>query len=317
MSLSQPLISVVVPVGRNMEYLEECLDSILDQTLSDIEILCVFDGAPVGATDDKSDGIRKALCEKDPRIRRITIPESGPGAARNAGLDAAAGAYIAFCDADDILPYRSLEYLYSKMQVSRADVVMGSFIEQFDSGNSVLCVTSNQGMGFDRFFAYISVWNRLYRHDFLSEHGIRFVPKHQGEDLLFLADVFLSRPKVATTRKVVYQWQRHEMDKTPTLTHFDSVQSYLELLDSWHTFLDRMTPDFEEAVKYHGRDACPYLLARLGNIEGLGRREEAFQHLLGLVRRMDWDRHPVRFKKLFRTAPAKLLHPKQGGLVYN
>jgi glycosyltransferase involved in cell wall biosynthesis len=288
------MISVLIPVDRRGDSFYECIESLIAQTYEDTEFIFICDGT----TD--AEAVVARYGRRDSRIRRASLPASGPGAARNAGLDLAEGAFVAFCDSDDIMPRRALEHLHNKMRKGFADVVIGSFIEQFDSGNAVLCSVNNRGNGFERFFSYISIWNRLYRKDFLDRFALRFPVRRQGEDLLFLADVFLAKPKTAVIREIVYQWQRHETDRRATLTHSASLGDLLQLLESWNTFLDKMTPLYGDDVREHARAACPYLLDRIENIRDFDDREKALSALKPLLRRMGWEASPLRFAKLFR-----------------
>ncbi|MDR0522523.1 MAG: glycosyltransferase [Planctomycetaceae bacterium] len=93
-----PLISVIIPVYNVEKYLRECLDSVLTQTLTDIEIICVDDGST-----DRSLEILNEYARKDERIRVISQKNKGPGAARNAGLQLAQGKYVYFMDSDDTI----------------------------------------------------------------------------------------------------------------------------------------------------------------------------------------------------------------------
>ena len=106
-----PLISVVVPVYRVEAYLDHCIQSIVEQTYSNLEILLVDDGSP-----DKSGEICDRWAQRDSRIRVIHKQNAGAGAARNTALDAASGALIAFVDSDDYLHPNMFSHLYSLMR---------------------------------------------------------------------------------------------------------------------------------------------------------------------------------------------------------
>lgn len=112
-------ISVVVPIYNAGQYLQETLDSICGQTLGEMEIICVDDGST-----DNSQEILRVMAEKDPRIKIIHQANAGPGAARNTGLRAASGEYLAFLDADDLYEPDMLSTLYSQAKQHHADVVM-------------------------------------------------------------------------------------------------------------------------------------------------------------------------------------------------
>ena len=95
-SQQMPKVSVIIPVFNVEEYLGECLDSILGQTLREIEVVCVDDGST-----DGSAAILDTYAAKDGRVKVLRQPNAGAGAARNAGLAVATGEYLLFCDPDD------------------------------------------------------------------------------------------------------------------------------------------------------------------------------------------------------------------------
>lgn len=103
-----PKISVIIPVYNTEKYLAECLDSVINQTFKDFEIICINDGSP-----DNSAIILSEYAQKDSRIKVITQANQGLSAARNAGLDAAQGEWITLLDSDDALPNYALEVLYN------------------------------------------------------------------------------------------------------------------------------------------------------------------------------------------------------------
>ena len=114
-----PLVSVIIPVYNVEEYLRQCLDSVREQTLSDIEIICVND-----SSTDGSLSILEEYAKKDPRIQVVTQPNGGAGAARNKGLSMAAGKYLSFLDSDDFFEPDMLELAYKKAEEDKADFVV-------------------------------------------------------------------------------------------------------------------------------------------------------------------------------------------------
>lgn len=119
--MSTPLITVIVPVYNTEKYLEECLDSIFNQTLRDIEVICVND-----ESSDNSRQILQSYHEKHNNMRIIDQPNSGVSIARNNALKLAKAPYIMFVDSDDAIDTRTCETAYKKMQEHNADVVMYS-----------------------------------------------------------------------------------------------------------------------------------------------------------------------------------------------
>ncbi|MCD8315850.1 MAG: glycosyltransferase, partial [Eggerthellaceae bacterium] len=119
MSNASPEVSIIVPVYNNYYYLNKCLDSLVSQTLSSIEIICIDDGS-----DDGSGALIDEWAGKDSRIKAVHEKNSGVAHARNVGLDIAQGRYILFVDSDDYIAYRSCEFLCEVADATEADIVV-------------------------------------------------------------------------------------------------------------------------------------------------------------------------------------------------
>ena len=119
-----PKVSVIIPVYNTEKYLRKCLDSVCNQTLSDIEIICVND-----CSTDNSFEILKKYASKDDRIKLIDFKENkGAAVARNTGIDEAKGEYIGFVDSDDFIDLDFYEKLYNKAIETGADVTKSNLI---------------------------------------------------------------------------------------------------------------------------------------------------------------------------------------------
>ena len=124
-------VSVIIPVYNVEKYLEECLDSVCNQTLANIEIICVNDGSTDGSVD-----ILNAYAEKDDRIKIISQSNQGLGASRNNGLKASSGKYILFLDSDDYIDLTSLEKLVDNIVSNDSDMVLFKF-QNFDDNKNL------------------------------------------------------------------------------------------------------------------------------------------------------------------------------------
>src|SRR6185437_2989393 len=120
-------ISVIVPFYNVENYLAECLDSILGQSFAHFEVLLVDDGSP-----DGSRSIAERYVARDPRVRLLTRPNGGLGAARNTGVRSARGEFLTFVDSDDLLPDDALLRLVDCGRRTGSDMVVGA-VERFDS----------------------------------------------------------------------------------------------------------------------------------------------------------------------------------------
>lgn len=183
--------SFVIPVYNVEPYLKACLDSVLNQTFSDWEAVCVNDGST-----DGSAAIFLGYALKDNRFRIVTQPNGGLSSARNTGMDAAKGEYILFLDSDDWLEPNALEKLLEHLDDEDMLCFSGRrFFEETNSFNPAdVLLEKTFGSGVDyynenallqRDFAFVCVVLRAYKRSFLQENGLRFKEGIFHEDNLF------------------------------------------------------------------------------------------------------------------------------------
>lgn len=180
-----PLISVVIPVCNAEKYLAECLDSILNQTLKDIELICVDDGSK-----DGSGRMLDAYAQRDSRVRVIHKVNTGYGHSMNVGFDAAQGEYIGIVESDDWIEPDMYEKLLTAARAADADVVKSNFFlfysepeprdEFFEVIPPRLCgrvfrpLESIDLEKVDFWNRKPSIWSSIYRADFIRQSNIRF-----------------------------------------------------------------------------------------------------------------------------------------------
>lgn len=200
-------LSVIVPVYGVEPWLRNALDSVLRQTLRDIEVICVDDGSP-----DRCGEILNEYAERDQRIRVHHQKNSGTGAARNRALDMACGEYIAFFDPDDYyLSDDVLQVLY-ETAVSNNAVIAGGRIKQFlDKGDyGVQEFESGDPFpyyGIVDYRDYQSMfWFQcyIYKREFLNVYGIRFPQLTYCEDSVFFVKAMVAAHKFIAINKFVY-----------------------------------------------------------------------------------------------------------------
>ena len=182
-----PKISVIIPVYNVEEYLRECLDSIVNQTLKDIEIICVNDGSP-----DNSLGILNEYASQDNRFVIINQQNQGLSASRNNGLDVAKGDYVAFIDSDDYLLNNDyFEKLLEACEKYNADIAVAGIIRGNKRRTSTILevkkthVTTNYKEKLRICDVPNSnyVWNKLYKRENLINSGIKFPVGRLYEDI--------------------------------------------------------------------------------------------------------------------------------------
>lgn len=217
-----PKVSVIVPIYNVEKYLARCLESLINQTLEDIEIICVNDGS----TDNSADILTK-FAEKDERIKVITQVNSGLSEARNAGISASTGKFIAFLDSDDFVDLDFYEALYNSAIKNNCDIACGNIIRENNKKKrkpfinyDKECIASSVK---DKYVLtkvpeHCYVWNKIYRRENLINSGVRFIRGITYEDMPFTADVLEKLGNLVCVPKVFYHyWINDEsIVKTPT-----------------------------------------------------------------------------------------------------
>lgn len=217
--MNRDKISVIVPVYKVEKYIEKCLDSLLCQTYSDIEIICVDDNTP-----DNSAEICKKYSMKDSRVKLVSKKQNeGLASARNTGICFASGKYIAFVDSDDWVVPDYLETLYTLLIDNDADIAQGSYLRLTaeimetnieDRREEISSVTGKEAL-YKMFTAkivqpdieYTVVWNKLYSKNLID--NIRFIEGKIFEDQYFSGRCFYNCKKVVTTNKILYFYRKN------------------------------------------------------------------------------------------------------------
>ena len=187
MRMGSPKVSIVIPVYNVEKYLRQCLDSVVNQTLQDIEIICVNDGSK-----DSSPQILEEYAGKDNRIKIINKENSGYGNSMNRGFDSASGEYLGIIESDDYAELDMFEKLYQTAKSDHLDVVKSGFFYYYSKpeeknipapiASKVMCsrvfcpVTDfDSPMEQAEFFNIKpTIWSAIYRKDFIRENRIRF-----------------------------------------------------------------------------------------------------------------------------------------------
>lgn len=209
-------ISVIIPVFNAESFLERCLNSVLSQTLSDIEVIC-FDDC---STDD-SFKILNDYAQKDNRLKCFRNEENiGQGLTRNKGLDIACGEYVAFVDCDDWIEVDMYEVLYSKTSVQKYDLICCNLIYDFPDGISekpempnaefiTLNFLINEAIAPSiRLFSPNSPCDKIYRREYLEKLKLRFESERvfMYEDKFFNLAFLVSKPDFCFVPRVFYHY---------------------------------------------------------------------------------------------------------------
>ena len=253
-------VSILVPVYNVEFYLEKCLNSIISQSLKNIEIICINDGST-----DNSLNILKSYAKKDERIRIINKKNTGYGNTLNVGLDAAYGEYIGIVESDDFIEPDMFETLYSAAKEKGTDVVISNFFRHVDDvelRNGDLLVGFNGKILTDNnVFSLLNnvhnLWMNIYNRKFLFDNEIKFneTPGAAYQDTAFLFKVF------STLKSAYYINKAHlhyRLDNTNSSTksggklfcicdEYDEIEKFLEK----HIELKEKLKYFVEFLKFN------------------------------------------------------------------
>lgn len=203
-------ISVIVPVYNVEKYLRRCLDSVINQTLKDIEIICVDDGST-----DSSFEILKEYAKEDGRIQLIQKENGGLSSARNAGIRVAKGEYIGFVDSDDWIDPNFYEKLYAAAKKYDADSACASIKRPYASGKvrnklifkseELLKTTAEKYKRHD-IPAKCYVWNKIYKRSELERQHLTFKEGVLFEDIYFTIRFLYFSKSMVTVPEIVYHY---------------------------------------------------------------------------------------------------------------
>ena len=213
MRLTKALVSIIIPVYNASKYLSDCLDSVLSQSYSQLEVILIDDGSR-----DDSLSLCRQYAARDERVFVIHQKNGGPGAARNAGLEQATGEYLLFFDSDDLVLPNAIQTMVTGMEGQ--DLVIALFSLRTSSGKSVRGLIKQDTFldkhAFLKKFSiwpgayyYSALWNKLYKRSFVEDNNIRFRTDFiWGEDCLFNMNYYLYVQKIHLIDFVVYQYNR-------------------------------------------------------------------------------------------------------------
>ena len=209
-----PRISVVVPIYNVEAYLEQCLDSLANQTMSDLEVVMVDDGST-----DGSSAIAERYAGADERFRLVTQENGGLAKARNTGIDNARGEFLAFLDSDDYVPLNAYELLLSSLDETGSDFATGNVhrVSRFDSAQALFVART---FGRSKLRTHVLKFrplildriapNKLWRRSFWDAQGFRFPEGMLHEDIPVVVAAQFAAKSVDVIQQTVYYWRIRE-----------------------------------------------------------------------------------------------------------
>lgn len=219
-----PFVSIIVPIYKVEKLLPRCVESLMRQSLSNIEIILVDDESP-----DRCGEIADEFAKRDNRIRVLHKKNGGLGSARNAGLEIASGEYVGFVDSDDWVEDDMFEKLYHSAKRHQADMTMGGFCRINERGDKriqldrlqrdvyegkqviediLIPMIGSESKAEDDVSIEMGVCKNIYKHELLTLHQLRFQSEREyiSEDLIFHIDVLSKARRVSVVQEPLYNY---------------------------------------------------------------------------------------------------------------
>lgn len=251
-----PKVSVIMPSYNVASYIEECLKSVIDQTLRDIEIICI----DAGSTDGTIDIIEK-YSSIDDRIRIIHSNKKSYGYQVNVGINTSQGEYIGLVETDDFVDPTMYEKLYLFAKENQADVVKGPYIEYYNNKVKQVCYYAdllNRTLPNKCFSAkeyglilsyHASVWSGLYKKSYIRENNIFLIEAESASyvDVNFRIQTCINTTKIAWYKEPLYFYRVNNVNSS---TNNFNLSSMLERWKEVHRFFNEYKADYED---YYGK----------------------------------------------------------------
>ncbi|MBR3605855.1 MAG: glycosyltransferase family 2 protein, partial [Candidatus Gastranaerophilales bacterium] len=240
-----PKVSVIIPCYNAEKYLKECLDSVVNQTLKEIEIICVDDGST-----DSTLEILKEYTQKDNRFTILTQENLHAGVARNAGLAVARGEYLSFLDSDDFFELDMLEKMQFKLDENKAEIAASGFYRYDSETNKDIQISkisekyivglfSPQEFKQDLFqISTPAAWSKMYKRDFLINKEIRFESLKSTNDLTFTDVAFCLANKIVTMNEPFVHY-RINSNCNISANRGDKTENFIEAIKKVKTILSQ------------------------------------------------------------------------------
>lgn len=232
--MNDPLVSVIIPIYNAESFLSCCLESLVNQTCSCFEVICIDD-----RSTDNSLSIARNFEQAHPERFRVLCNKHnvGQGRARERGISVAHGRYIMFVDSDDYVANDYVETYLNAAEKNHFDIVVAGHTRNIDG---VLHVVSAPRKDWT-ITTYAIACAKLFRTSFLLEHNIRFSRERCGEDIFFNVACYCCKPKLGVLDYAGYHYRLNRASTTNRISPSDNFERAIssmfhELLDEWLTF---------------------------------------------------------------------------------
>lgn len=301
---SQELVSIIVPVYNTESYLEKCLNSILNQTYKNIEVIIIDDGST-----DNSYKILQEFQNKDKRIILLQQDNSGQGVARNKGIEVSKGKYIFFVDSDDKVTENMVEEMVLEIEKTNSD--FSSFLIAFEDSksqkiykkkfNSTILKNEEIYQNTLEIKDIFSVpWNKIYKRKFLVDNEIYFPKIKKNEDMLFVHKLAFFSNKCSFSNKIFYYAWMREGSTSRNITE-ENINTVLELLLEEKIFLTKNNCFEKFKLSYEVFYVRVVLNVLL---QSLFHKSKRIKEIKNIIENSDFNKYLLEFK-VIKKLPVK------------
>lgn len=227
-----PKVSIIIPVYNSENYIKRCLDSVLNQTYKNIELIVINDGSK-----DRSDEILNNYKEKYPSIiNYLKQTNHGVAYTRNKGINIAKGEYIFFIDNDDFIDKEYIETFINQTKNGKYDLVIGGYKRPNSKGKITTKFEPNTNSIYTH-MRLTAPWARTYKKDFLIKNDLKFLDNNLGEDIYLNIQAFFITSKINIINYIGYNWYYNEKSVSNTTQKNLKKADIFKLLNSLYDSL--------------------------------------------------------------------------------
>jgi glycosyltransferase involved in cell wall biosynthesis len=295
-----PAVSIIIPVFNTHPYLRQCLDSVLGQTLKNIEVICVDNGSQDGSYE-----LLNEYARGHPRLKVLLHPEGRQGGARNAALPIAQGEFIGFVDSDDLVAPTMFADLYDRACSCNADVVVCNMSFFNDKGSKLTrAVPNNILLGNEpceirqrpKMLRNLTICNKMFARRLINDHHIRFPEGLYNQDQYFVIKAFVLAHRIVSTPESLYFYRKNREGSVNEHRGKDNLHVFQVL---------QMVSDF---LKESG--SAPSLGPLIAEVK-VSRILERF-HLTGdAFKRLYFQKMQEKFREMEIPKPPEILSPTE------
>lgn len=272
-------VSVIIPIYNGEKYLEQCIDSILEQTLKEFELICVDDGS----TDCTNEILEKYVM-RDARVHVYHQSNQYAGVARNTGMKYAKGKYILFLDSDDFFENDMLEKMYDQIECDEADIcvcngynydeqngnfVRGGYLEAKRLPERVPFSIKEEGQIIFN-FTTMHLWNKMFRFAFIKEQDVKFKPHRIQEDTGFVMHALSSAKRITVVKDRLFYYRMNTGTSLTDSLSSDVFAGYLAFKEAKQELIARdvYSEKVQRSFANKALGNCMHFFRKLNSFEG-------------------------------------------------